>query len=70
MVQWDSLFVETSAGETPISTRPFAVTKCSAWLVSKESPRHSGCKPSYTKSATISYCAPCCRPLTDSTQKR
>ena len=30
--------METSAGEPLISTRPFAVTKQSAWLVSKESP--------------------------------
>jgi hypothetical protein len=53
--------VETSA-ELPFTTRPFAVAKCSAWLVSKESPRSvrpgkcrknphlfSGSKPSYTK---------------------
>jgi len=49
--------------------RPFAVTKWSAWLVSKESPCLSGCKPSYTKSATVSCLTPCSRLLTDSTQK-
>jgi len=41
--------METSAGEPLISTRPFAVTKWSAWLVSKESSRVWGSKPSYTK---------------------
>ena len=44
--------METSAGEPVISMRPFAVTKCSAWLVSKESPRLSGSLPSCTKAAT------------------
>ena len=49
--------------------RPFAVTKCTAWLVLKESSRLSGSLPSYTKSATISYRTPCRRLLTDSIQK-
>jgi hypothetical protein len=61
--------VETSAGKSLISTRPFAATKWSAWLVLKESPRLSGSKHSYTESATISYCTPCRLLLTDSTQK-
>ena len=61
--------METSAAEPLISIRPFAVTKWSAWLVSKESPRLSGSLPSYTKSATISYCNACRRLLTDSIQK-
>jgi len=41
--------VETSAGEPLISTQPFAVTKCSAWLVLNESPHLSGSKPCYTE---------------------
>jgi hypothetical protein len=45
--------VETSAGEPLISTRPFAVTKCSAWLVSNESSRLSGSKHSYTESTAV-----------------
>jgi len=40
--------VETSTGEQLISTRSFAVTKCSAWLVSKDSSCISSCNPSYT----------------------
>jgi len=44
--------VETIAGEPLISMRPFAVTKWSAWLVSKDSPFLAGSLPSYTKSAT------------------
>jgi hypothetical protein len=47
--------VQTCAGDTLISTWPFASTKCSAWLVSKESPRVSGFKAGYTKSATASH---------------
>ena len=39
VIQCSNPDVETSAGEPLISMRPFAVTKCSAWLVSKESPR-------------------------------
>ena len=62
--------MESSAGEPLISMRPFAVTKWSAWLMSKESPCLSGSKPSYTKSATISYRTPCRRLLTDSIQKK
>ena len=41
--------METSARERQISTQPFAVTKCSAWLVSNESPQISGSKSSYTE---------------------
>jgi hypothetical protein len=41
--------VKTSAIEPLISTRLFAVTKWSAWLVSKESLRLWGSKSSYTK---------------------
>ena len=37
-VQCRNPVVETSAGEMPISKRPFAVANCSAWLLSKESP--------------------------------
>ena len=37
-VQWSNPVVETSAGGPLISMRPFAGGKCSAWLVSKESP--------------------------------
>jgi hypothetical protein len=61
--------VETSAGEPLISRRPFAVTKCSAWLVSNESPVSQAPSPVILKSATISYRTPCRRLLTDSTQK-
>jgi len=57
--------VEKSSGDPLISTRPFAVTKWSAWLVSKVSPCLSGSKPSYTKSATISCRTPCRLLLTD-----
>jgi hypothetical protein len=38
---------------TANSTRSFAVTKCSAWLVSNESPRLSGSIHCYTESATV-----------------
>ena len=41
--------MQTSAAEPLISVRPFAVTKWSAWLVSKVSPRLLGSLPSYTK---------------------
>jgi hypothetical protein len=61
--------VETSAGEPLISTRLFAVTKCSAWLVSNESPISQAPSPVIVKSATISHRTPCRRHLTDSTQK-
>ena len=61
--------METSAGEPLISTRPFAVTKCSTWLVSNESPVSQAPSPVILKSATISYRTPCRRVLTDSTQK-
>jgi len=37
-VQWNNPVVEMSAREPLISMRSFAVTKCSAWLVSKEFP--------------------------------
>jgi hypothetical protein len=57
--------VRTSAGEPLISKRPFAPTKCSSWLVSKQSPRLLGFKGSYTKSATVSYATSCRRHLTD-----
>jgi hypothetical protein len=50
--------VETTAGEPLISTRPFAGTKWSAWLVSKESPRLSGSKHSYTKNLLQYLTAP------------
>ena len=49
MVQWNSPVVETSAGEPLISTRPFAVMKWSAWLVSKKSPLLWDANPRYTK---------------------
>ena len=62
--------VETSTGEALISTRPFAVTKWSAWLVSKDSPVSQSPSPVILKSATISYCTPCRRPLTGSTRKK
>ena len=39
--------METSAGEPLISVRPIAVTKCSSWLVSAESPLLWGSKPCY-----------------------
>ena len=58
-----------SAGEQLISTRPFAVTKCSAWLMSNESPVSQAPNPLILKSATISYRTPCRRLLTDSTKK-
>jgi len=46
--------VETSAAEPLISTRLFAVTKWSAWLVSKESPPVSQTpSPVILKSATV-----------------
>jgi len=32
-IQWICPVVETSAGEPPISKRPFADRKCSAWHV-------------------------------------
>ena len=66
-VQWSNPFVETSAGEPLISTRPFAVTKCLAWLVSNESAVSQAPSPVILKSATISYRTPCRRLLTDST---
>jgi hypothetical protein len=47
--------VETSAGESLISMRPFAVTKWSAWLVSKESPVPKAPSPVTLKSATVSH---------------
>ena len=47
--------METSAGEPLISTRPFAVTKCSAWLVSNEYPISQAPSPVILKPATISY---------------
>lgn len=50
--------METNAGEPLISTRPFAVTKWSSWLVSKESPCLSGSKPNYTNSATYLTATP------------
>ena len=58
-----------SAGEQLISTRPFAVRKCSAWLMSNESPVSQAPNPLILKSATISYGTPCRRLLTDSTKK-
>ena len=62
--------METSAGEPLISTRPSAVTKWSAWLVSKESPpRLSGSKHSYTESCCNILPHPCRCLLTGSTQK-
>ena len=61
--------METSAGVPLISTRPFAVTKWSAWLVSKESPVSQAPSPVILKSATISYRTPCRRLGTDSIQK-
>jgi len=61
--------VETSAGVPLISTRPFAVTKWSAWLASKESRVSQAPSPVILKFATISYRTPCRRLLTDSTQK-
>ena len=47
--------METSAGEPLISTRPFAVTKCSAWLMSNESPIYQAPSPVILKSATVSH---------------
>ena len=47
--------METSAGEPLISMRPFAVTKCSAWLVSNESPVSHASSPVILKSATVSH---------------
>ena len=61
--------METSAGEPIISMRPFAVTKCSAWLVSKDYPRLLGSLPSYIKSATISFRTPSLHPLRENTKK-
>ena len=61
--------VETSAGEPLISTWPFALAKWLAWLVSKESLACQAPSSVILKSATVSYCTPCCRLLTDSTQK-
>jgi hypothetical protein len=49
MVQWSSPVVKTNAGEPLISKMPFAVTKCSPWLASKQSPRLLGSKLSYTE---------------------
>ena len=49
VVQFNNPVVETSAGEPLISMRPFAVTKCSAWLLSKEPLRLWDSKPSYTE---------------------
>jgi hypothetical protein len=70
VVQWSSPVVETSAGEPLISTRLFAGAKCSAWLVSKESPRISGFKPSYTKICYIvAPHSPVVVPLKSNTQK-
>ena len=45
--------VETITGELLISTRPYAVTKWSAWLVSKESPISQAPSPITLKSATL-----------------
>jgi hypothetical protein len=39
MVQWSSPVVKTSVGNPLFSTKRFSVTKCSPWLVSKQSPR-------------------------------
>jgi len=62
--------VETSTGVPLNSTRHFALTKWSVWLVSKES-RVSQAPSSVTlKSATIFYRTPCRRLLTDSTHKK
>jgi len=47
--------VKTSAGELLISTRPFTVAKCSAWLVSKEFPVSEAPSPVVLKSAKGSY---------------
>jgi len=46
--------VKTIAGEPLISTKPFAVTKCSAWLVSNEFPVSQAPSPVILKSATVS----------------
>lgn len=57
------------AGAPLISRMPFAVTKCSACQVSNESPVSQAPSPVTLKSATVSYCNPCCHLLTESTQK-
>ena len=44
-----------SAGEPLISTRPFAVTKCLAWLMLNESPAPHASSPVILKSATVSH---------------
>ena len=61
--------METITGKTLISTRPFAVTQCSARLVSNESPVSQAPRPVVLKSATISYGVPCRRLLRESKQK-
>ena len=57
--------METCAGEPLISMRPFAVTKCSAWLVSTEFPVSQA--PSIGKLNLLQYCIPsfCRRLLTN-----
>jgi hypothetical protein len=49
MVQWSNSVVKTSAGEPLMSKRPFAVTKCSPWLVSKQTQVLLASKLSYTE---------------------
>ena len=68
-MQWISLVVGTSAGERLISTRTFAVTKCSARLLSKDTPVSQAPRKVTLNSATISYRTNCRRLLTDNTQK-
>jgi hypothetical protein len=48
-MEYSSPVVNTNAREQLISKRPFAVTKCSPWLVSKQSYHLSGSKLSYTE---------------------
>ena len=54
-VQCSNPVVETRAGEPLVCMRPFTVTKCSAWLVSKETPVSEVPSLVILKSATVSY---------------
>jgi hypothetical protein len=55
IVQWSDPVVQTSAGEPVTSAASFAVAKCSAWLVSKESPISRASRLAILKSATVSH---------------
>ena len=55
VVQWSNSVVETSVGEPLISTRPFTVAKCSAWLCKKNVIVFEARSLLALKSATISY---------------